>query len=84
MVHVHTLQSSLPAKRGPKPIKEWPTVLAAWLIKVACDDPDRLRGNVNALVRAAQDFLEEQIGYAPLDTGPVRAKIVELLQFVRR
>lgn len=71
------------ARSGPKPRDDWPTVLAAWLIAVTRDDPKRLR-NVDALVPEAQDFLEEQIEWAPKETKDVRKKIVELLQFVSR
>jgi hypothetical protein len=64
-------------KPGPKPKGDWPTVLAAWLIAVACDDPKRLR-NVDRLVADAQTEIES----VPQDSKPIRNKILELLQFV--
>lgn len=70
-------------KPGPKPHKDWPTLIARWLIAVAVEDPKRLQ-NVDALVIDAQDFLDNQLGWAPKDNKDLRAKIVELLQDVRR
>ena len=69
-------------KPGPKPKGDWPTLLARWLIAVAAEGPKRLQ-NVDALVTDAQDFLDNQIEWAPKDNKVLRAKIVELLQDVR-
>lgn len=71
-----------PITPGPKPTKDWPTFVAKWLIAVAVDDPQRLQ-NVDVLVAEAQDFLDKRIGWAPKDTKKLRAKIVDLLEFVR-
>jgi hypothetical protein len=70
-------------KPGPKARGDWPTLLGAWLIMVACDDPQRLR-NVDVLVTEAQIFLEEQIGWAPKEPKELRKKIVDFLRFVPR
>ncbi|SIN97334.1 hypothetical protein SAMN05443247_01104 [Bradyrhizobium erythrophlei] len=67
------------AKPGPKPYKDWPKLLARWLIAVAADDLKRLQ-NVDALVIDAQNLLE----WAPKDNKDLRAKIVDLLRDVRR
>src|SRR5262249_5509906 len=71
------------AKPGPKPEGDWYTVLAAWLIEVACDDPKRLR-NVDALVPEAQAFLRAKISWAPKEPKDCRQKIVAFLQLVPR
>jgi hypothetical protein len=71
------------AKPGPKSTGEWPTLVAAWLITVARDNPKQLQ-NVDALTGEAQDFLVDQIKWAPKDIKQLRAKIVELLQFIAR
>lgn len=70
-------------KPGPKPTRDWPALLAQWLIEVAADDPHRLQ-NVDDLVLEARIILRNQIGWAPKDDKDLRAKIVELLRPVRR
>jgi hypothetical protein len=76
--------NSLPQVRpGPKPRGDWPTLIAQWLIAVAVDGPKRLQ-NVDALVVEANLFLHNRINWAPSDSKALRAKIVELLQEVRR
>jgi hypothetical protein len=76
--------NSLPQVRpGPKPRGDWPTLVARWLIAVAVDDPKRLQ-NVAALVAEASLFLDERMKRAPSDNKVLRAKIVELLQDIRR
>ena len=67
---------------GPKPTKDWRTVLARWLIAVAVDDAQRLQ-NVDALVAEAKIFLDNRIGWAPQDNKDLRARIVDLLREVR-
>jgi hypothetical protein len=71
------------AKPGRKPKGDWYTLIAAWLIAVAADEPKRLL-NVNALVVEATDFLEDKIDWAPAEAKDLRKKIVELLQLVPR
>jgi hypothetical protein len=65
---------------GPKPKGDWPTVLAAWLIKRAAEEPKQLL-NIDALVTEFGSFLDEKLGWAPQDPKQLRRKIKELLQF---
>jgi hypothetical protein len=68
-------------KPGRKVRDDWPMLLGAWLVAVAAKDRDRLR-NIDALVEAAENFLQEQIGWAPKDTKDLRNKIRHFLRFV--
>jgi len=70
-------------KPGTKPRGDWHTLVAAWLIAVALDDPKRLR-NIDALVTEATVFLEQTIEWAPAEPKHLRKKIRELLQLLPR
>jgi hypothetical protein len=71
------------AKPGTKPKGDWPTLVGAWLILKATQDPRQLE-NVDALVRGAEDHLREEIDWAPENTQRIRAKILDFLQLLRR
>jgi hypothetical protein len=75
--------SRMRGRPGPKPTGDWPTIVAAWLIAVAADDPKRLQ-NADVLVTEAQSFLRDEIGWAPKEPKELRKTIVELLRFIRR
>ena len=66
---------------GPKPTEDWPILLAAWLIRIACDEPSRLK-NVDRLACDAVEHLDEEIKWAP-PTKRIRPVIVRLLRHVR-
>jgi hypothetical protein len=68
-------------KPGPKPRGNWPIRLAAWLIQVARDEPNRL-ANVDQLTEDAGARLDEEIDWSP-ETKRIRSIIVELLRHVR-
>lgn len=76
-------------KPGPKPEGDWPTLMAAELIRIALDDHRRgMLANVDGLVRymceGDKAFLKKQLGWVPKDREAVRKKIVSFLQFVPR
>ena len=75
--------SRMRGRPGPKPTGDWPTIVAAWLIAVAADDPKRLQ-NADVLVTEAQSFLRGETGWAPKEPKELRKTIVELLQLIRR
>jgi hypothetical protein len=80
----HATDVSPPRRKpGPKTTDDWPMLIAAKLIHMARYDPEAL-GNVDALVKSMQRFLQDEIGWAPQDPKQVREKIVSLLRFVRR
>jgi hypothetical protein len=68
---------------GTKPKGDWPTLVATWLILKAFENP-RQRENIDVLVRGAEDYLREEMGWAPESTGRIRTKILDFLQLVRR
>jgi hypothetical protein len=77
-------RSAPPAsKPGTKPREDWPTKVGAWLILKACEDPRQLE-NIDVLVSLAQDHLQEEIGWAPENTGRIRRQILDFLQLIRR
>jgi hypothetical protein len=67
---------------GLKPKRNWPGLLAAWLVAVAVANPKRLE-NVDVLVEDATEFLQKKIGWAPADSKQIRKRIADLLQYVR-
>jgi hypothetical protein len=67
---------------GTKPTGDWPTVLAAWLVKIARDEPRRLK-NLDKLTEEASGFLIGKIKWAPKDSKQIRERIKDYLQFVR-
>ena len=68
---------------GTKPTRDWPILVAAWLILKACEDPHQLE-NIDTLVGEAQDYLQKKIGWAPQNPQRIRQKIKDLLQLIRR
>ena len=66
---------------GPKPRGDWHTRVASWLIRIARDEPNKLK-NTDQLVKAAGDYLEAEIDWSP-QTKRIRPVIVELLRLVR-
>jgi hypothetical protein len=73
-------------KPGPKPKGDWPTLVGAWLIRIALDEPHRLSvtdPNVTELAKSAITFLIQQIGWAPDDDSAVRRVIRHYLQLAR-
>jgi hypothetical protein len=76
-------RSAPPAKPGTKPQGDWPTKVGAWLILKACENPRQLE-NIDALVRGAQDHLQDEIGWAPENTGRIRTQILDFLELIRR
>jgi hypothetical protein len=68
---------------GPKPTDGWPTWVARWLILKAKEYPTELR-NVDALVREAREFLDNEQIFLPKDDKEVRKVLVGLLLFVQR
>jgi len=71
-----------PARPRTKPPGDWPMLVAAYLIKIAVNEPHRLHGDISDLVEAAQIFLESEIGWMPEERA-LRDKIVELLRLVK-
>jgi hypothetical protein len=69
-------------KPGPKYTDEWPTHVAAWLIRIARDEPDRL-DNVDRLTRDASQFLDGENVQAPQDHKRRRPIIIGFLRYVR-
>jgi len=77
--------NTLPPRRKPgrKFRDDWPILLGAWLVEVACDNPKRLR-NVNALIAEAETVLKEELDdWAPPEKE-LRMMIVEFLLRVPR
>ena len=75
-------QSTQRHKPGPKPRDDWPNHVAAWLIRIALDEPDRL-DNVDQLTRDASKFLDDKNIQAPQDHKRLRPVIVGFLRYVR-
>jgi len=68
---------------GPKPRGNWPIRLAAWVVEIALNEPERLR-NVDRLVADASTHPDsKKIGWLPQDPKQVRRVVVEVLQRVR-
>jgi hypothetical protein len=69
-------------KPGPKYADEWPTHVAAWLVRIARDEPDRL-DNVDRLARDVSQFLDGENVRAPQDHKRLRPIIIGFLRYVR-
>ena len=67
---------------GRKRTKDWPDHVAAWLIKVARDDPDSL-GNIQALAEDARTFLEKKLKWAPQEQRDIERVIASLLRYIK-
>jgi hypothetical protein len=68
---------------GPKHRDEWPTHVAACLIRIARDEPSRL-SNLDRLAKDASEFLDSKKIKAPQDyLRRIRPVIAGLLRYVR-